>query len=205
MISAEALVADLRALLAEADAVSGDHPEGAPAELVATLERRFGALKARWVAHVEARGDAAIDAVVREHATWRRRIDAMPRSETDAHFAWLRVARGWFKLRPGEAAPPLPARRSAVGEAMDWINELLSALRYASALLARSTDCDCDAAAASGRAPAASLDAVGPFCDGHYEGEELRCPQCGARWFRGVTDGSVASFFWERLVQGDLA
>ncbi len=191
----------LNRLLVEADQSSRNNPTGAKAEEVGAIEAAVQELRQKWVEWVHAGNRASVSKVHEQCRYWRSRIEELPDEERRIGFEWSRVKNRWFKIRLGEPPPPLPDRRSAAHEAMAWLLELKEELRYESELLGRTHACDCDAASASGRAPSATLERVGPWTDGYHQGNEYRCGECGAHWASGIRDDSAGSGFWERIVR----
>lgn len=198
-MSDRAYLEELSDLLARADMCSIEYPDGAPADHVAELETDFKAIEQRWVEAVRNGLVPSLDAVHDERQRWRQRVEDMTTGEQSAHFAYVQVARGWFKKRHGDLPVVLPDVRSAVGEAMEWLSDLHQTLTYEQALLRRTTACDCDAAAVAHKAPSGPLQIIGDYTDGYYVGDQRLCPECGAHWFAGILDDSAGSTFWERL------
>lgn len=191
------LLDELGSLLNDANACSKSSPGGAPDASVVALERRFSALHERWIAAARSGADIPLAAIRGEYARIRVCYDAMPEAEATVRWEQLRAVNGWFKVRPGQEPPKTSGLRSAVGEAHDWVVRIREDLTYEVAYRERTHACDCGAAAAVNRRPTAELVRIGPWSDGYYMGDEMRCPVCNTRWFRGISDDDRGGWFYE--------
>ena len=188
------LVRELEQLVAEIDACTAEHVNGVPDKLVAELERRWTDLAQRWIALARTGVPVSFEVLGGQHARWETHGES--EVEHEIYWARLRVVNHWYKTK---RPPALPDRRFAIGEASSWIAHLHSTLRYETALLCRTTDCDCEAATLVLRHPTAELVELGPHFDGYYSGDKLECPTCKALWFRGTIEDDRGGWFYERL------
>ncbi|MFO0579704.1 MAG: hypothetical protein U1A78_37495 [Polyangia bacterium] len=195
-------LARLRVLLDSASAAvpAGVTPEARVTALEAELHACFAGMLAAKTPVSLAELQALADA-------FRDRCRTLPAEVERAHFDWLRLHKGWYKLVPGPdgrpRAPELPpGTPSAALTLTPQLYERIAELRYALHRRAHPAACDCAARIASGRFREPSspdLRSLGQTTDGYYTGDEFLCGSCGARWFRGIGDDDRGSTFWEPI------
>ena len=172
-----------------------------------TPEARLAACEAEMVRELASCGAAELVELDALSAEIRERARTLPADVHARHAEWLRVHHRMYKAVRGPNGelrmPDIPAGVLSVPlELTQRFVEGLVQLRYALHRREHPSPCDCAALTdlAIHREPdSPALVSTGATTDGYHTGEGFTCESCGAQWFRGIGDGSVAWTFWARV------
>jgi hypothetical protein len=137
----------------------------------------------------------------------RERAKALPADVHARHSEWLRVHHRMYKAVFGPNGelrmPDIPAGVLCVPlELIQRFIRRIVELEYELHRREHPSACDCAALTELSihRKPTSpALVSTGATTDGYHDGEGFTCESCGAQWFHGIGDGSVAWTFWERV------
>lgn len=193
-------IEQLRVILDDAFAPlrDGETPEARLAAHDAAMQLELAAVSGCGAAEL-----AELDALSLEI---RERAKALPADVHARHGEWLRVEHRMYKAVRGPNGelrmPDIP--KGVLSVPLELIQRFIAGLvelRYALHRREHPSACDCAALTdlsirREPRSPA--LVSTGATTDGYHDGEGFTCESCGAQWFRGIGDGSIAWTFWER-------